>query len=53
MPQYRLECTDCPYAETLTGEVDDVLDRIDDHVDRTASGDRADGHFVEFEVVEW
>lgn len=53
MPEYRLECTDCSFTEIVTGEIDDVLDRIDDHVDRTVDGDREMEHFVEFEVVEW
>lgn len=52
MPEYRLECTDCSFAECVTGEIDDVLDRIDDHVDRTVDDPEME-HFVEFEVVEW
>jgi hypothetical protein len=50
MPTYRLDCTTCAFSSVVEGDLDVVMDRVDDH---TAGADGAAAHFVEFEVVEW
>lgn len=50
MPTYRLDCTTCSFSSVVEGDLDAVMDRVDDH---TAGATGTAAHFVEFEVVEW
>lgn len=47
---YRLSCTACAFTTTVEGDLDAVMDRVEEH---TGGRDTDDTHFVEFEVVEW